>query len=66
MTDEVVLIMAVLMVGAILSMMVIYASRYKKVPPNKAMVVYGRRMGPGGQGYQVISGGGKFIIPIIG
>ena len=42
----------------------IYASRYKRVPPNKAMVVYGRRS-TSGKGYMVITGGGKFITPII-
>jgi len=43
---------------------VIYASRYKKVPPDQAMVVYGHRL-PHGRGYQIITGGGKFIIPVI-
>ena len=43
----------------------IYASRYKKVPPDKAMVVYGRRTREGRVGYQVITGGGKFIVPIV-
>jgi uncharacterized membrane protein YqiK len=52
------------MVMTIMTMMIIFASRYKKVPPNKAMVVYGRRM-PSGRGYRVISGGGKFIMPIV-
>ncbi len=45
-------------------MILIYATCYKKVPPDKAMVVYGRRM-PGGRGYKIISGGGKFILPVI-
>ena len=44
----------------------IFASRYKKVPPDEAMVVFGRKMNPRSRiGYQVISGGGKFILPII-
>lgn len=56
----------VLMLFVVIAVMTIYASRYKKVPPDKAMVVYGRRMGPGpGVGYQVLSGGGKFILPVI-
>jgi flotillin len=38
---------------------VLYASRYKKVPPDKAMVVYG------GYGYKVITGGAKFILPVV-
>ena len=43
----------------------VYASRYKRVPPNKAMVVYGRRPGFRGKPYLVITGGGKFIQPIV-
>src|SRR5437867_6813404 len=42
---------------------VIYARRYKRVPPNQAMVVFGRRRGD--VGYNVIMGGGKFILPIV-
>ena len=42
-----------------------YARRYKKVPPNMAMVVFGRRQKEGGKGYRVLSGGAKFIIPIV-
>ena len=61
-----VLIVALLVVMAIVSMVAIYAARYKKVPPDKAMVVYGRAVKEGQKvGYQVISGGGKFIVPII-
>ena len=42
-----------------------YASRYKKVPPDRAMVVYGRTLDKvSGKGYTVISGGGKVIIPV--
>jgi flotillin len=42
----------------------IFASRYKRVPPNHAMVVYGRRMVRGPQ-FRVITGGGKFIAPVV-
>lgn len=52
----------IIIIGAILALAV-YASRYKKVPPNAAMVVYGRKTKEG-IGYSVISGGGRFIIPI--
>ena len=62
--NEAIIAIVILMV-AMLAMIVIYAARYKKVPPNKAMVIYGRKTRQGGPGYQVISGGGKFIIPII-
>ncbi len=41
-----------------------FAKRYKKVSPDQAMVVYGRRT-EGGKGYQVITGGAKFILPIL-
>lgn len=62
MTVVVVLIVVIAMVAE----MAVYASRYKKVPPSKAMVVYGRKMHPGKKiGYTVISGGGKFMLPII-
>src|SRR2546425_5116716 len=50
---------------AIFLALVVYASRYKKVPPDKAMVVYGRRTKAGRAGYEVITGGGKFIVPIV-
>src|SRR5256712_10416553 len=50
---------------AIFLALVVYASRYKKVPPDKAMVVYGRKVKEGHVGYQVITGGGKFIVPIV-
>ncbi|NOQ53571.1 MAG: hypothetical protein GQ558_03075, partial [Thermoplasmata archaeon] len=60
------ILVIVILFGALISMLIIYAARYKKVPPDKAMVVYGRKMKPGTRiGYQVISGGGKFILPII-
>jgi len=42
----------------------IYASRYKRVPPDKAMVIYGSGKKRAGKGYSVVSGGGKFIVPI--
>ena len=47
--------------------MAIYASRYKRVPPNQALVVYGRRSRPGvaREGFIVLLGGGKFIVPIV-
>ena len=43
----------------------IYSARYQKVPPDKAMVVYGRGAKKGARGYQVVSGGGKFILPVV-
>lgn len=53
-------------VFVVIALFVTYASRYKKVPPDKAMVVYGRKVSSKHKrGYQVISGGGKFIVPVI-
>jgi flotillin len=60
---------AVIAIGVIvLAMManvLIYAKRYKKVPPNKAMVVYGRMQMRTRKGYQIITGGAKFILPVL-
>jgi len=61
-----VIIVIVICLVSLFAMMAVYATRYKKVPPDKAMVVYGRKMHTGSNiGYQVLSGGGKFILPII-
>jgi len=62
--DVTIAIAILVLVLAIFSVILLYARRYKKVPPDKAMVVYGRRQ-IGKKGYQVISGGAKFIIPIV-
>ncbi len=42
-----------------------YKTRYKKVPFDKAMVIYGRMAPSGNRGYVILSGGGKFIVPIV-
>jgi len=47
-----------------LILFIIYANRYQKVPPNKAMVVFGRKTKKGTRGYEVVSGGGRFIWPV--
>ena len=46
---------------------VIFAVRYKRVPPNKAMVVFGKpqKTKGGKRSYIIITGGAKFIIPLI-
>jgi flotillin len=65
MNGEVTILLAILVfLAGIFGPVVLYARRYKKVPPDKAMVVYGRRQ-VGKKGYQVISGGAKFIWPIV-
>ena len=61
-----VIVALVLVVTAFVAILVLLSRRYKKVPPDKAMVVYGKRQrGKAGRGYQVITGGAKFIIPIL-
>jgi flotillin len=60
--DVILTVLAIVTVIAFV--LLIYASRYKKVPPDKAMVVYGRAF-EGGRGYKVYSGGGRWIRPII-
>ncbi len=39
------------------------ARRYKKVEPDQAMVVFGRKKGD--RGYIVVTGGAKFIVPVV-
>ena len=58
-------LISVFAVLVIMAMFGVYAMRYKKVPPDKAMVVYGKRQKGTTKGYKVISGGAKFIIPIL-
>jgi len=58
----------VVIVLTMVALIAIYAMRYKKVPPNHAMVLFGRRYGPGsepGSGMYVLMSGGKFILPIV-
>jgi flotillin len=59
------IILVSLMSFAMIAMFGIYAARYKKVPPNTAMVVFGKRQVGTRKGYRVISGGAKFIVPIV-
>lgn len=54
-----IVLLGLLAVAVLIALVSLYASRYKKVPPDKAMVVYGKR------GFTVITGGAKFIVPII-
>ncbi|MGA1847757.1 MAG: SPFH domain-containing protein [Thermoplasmatota archaeon] len=38
--------------------------RYKKVPPGKVMLIYGKGVQPGKE-FAIVYGGGKFIIPVV-
>lgn len=55
----------VLIPSIVIILIIVYASRYKKVPPDKAMVIYGSGAKKKARGYNVVSGGGKFILPVL-
>src|SRR2546425_7014181 len=61
--ETILIVVGILVALAVLGIIGAYAARYKKVPPDAAMVVYGRKYG--GKGYDVRRGGGKFIVPIV-
>jgi flotillin len=64
MADEgVLLVVIVAFFLIIIQTFVIYARRYQRVGPDQAMVVYGRKRGD--LGFQVVTSGGRFILPIV-
>ncbi len=63
-SDRITIITLLVLMGAVLLSTLIAAMRYKKVPPDKAMVILGKRQ-RGGRGYRVISGGAKVVVPIV-
>jgi flotillin len=48
-----------------LLMWLIYRRRYRRIGPDEALVVYGRRAKRDKDGFRVIVGGGTFVIPFI-
>lgn len=61
---DLVVIMVVNTALIVLLTTALYARRYKRVPPDQAMIVYGRPRGD--RAYIVIGpGGGKFVLPIV-
>jgi flotillin len=48
-----------------LALIGIYKMNYKRVPPNKAMVVFGKKNPRTKMGYRILTGGGKFIVPVV-
>ena len=63
MVASAVLLVVVMVMVALMAVIVIYATSYKKVPPNQAMVVFRGKRKPGDEPRGILSGGGKFIIP---
>src|SRR3972149_308897 len=61
---ELIVGVSVLIALIFVAIVAVYANRYKKVPPDAAMILYGREYAKG-RGYEVWTGGGKFIIPIV-
>src|SRR4030067_908852 len=61
---ELIVGVSVLIALIFVAIVAVYATRYKKVPPDAAMILYGREYAKG-RGYEVWTGGGKFIIPIV-
>lgn len=57
--DILIVVLGLIIAATIMSIFIIYASRLKKVPPDKAMVVYGRG------GFQLVTGGARFIWPVV-
>ncbi len=56
----------VLAFGVVLLILwLIYRRRYRRIGPDEALIVYGRRSGKGREGFRVIVGGGTFVTPFI-
>lgn len=66
-----IIILVILVATGLVSAAVIYIRRYQRVPPNRAMIIYGGKktmVGPPGKRiaqYDIVVGGGKFILPIV-
>ncbi len=57
------LTLTIVMICMVFALLIVYIMRYKKIPPNKVMLVFGRRMADGSD-MMILSSGGKFIMPI--
>jgi len=54
---------AVIAVFLIVLIILVYSNRYRRVPPDAAMVEFGKKYEK--IGFKIVKGGGKFIIPIV-
>ena len=64
MPNPVVVVVVLVLSLALLGVFWVLAKRYRKVPPNEVLVVYGRKTSEG-RGYRVVAGGAAFIIPLL-
>jgi flotillin len=55
----------VLVLLAVLILWLIYRRRYRRIGPDEALIVYGRKAKRDRDGYRVIVGGGTFVTPFI-
>ncbi len=55
----------VLVPVVLLVLWLIYRRRYRRIGPDEALIVYGRRSGKSREGFRVIVGGGTFVTPFI-
>jgi flotillin len=63
---DVLLFGGLILIFVIIMGIAVWARRYQRVPPDKAMVVFGKKhKGGAGKGFTILRGGGKFIIPIV-
>ncbi len=63
MVSESIVLVTVLIMFAMVAVLFLYAAGYRKVAPNKAMVLFRGKRSEGDEPRGIISGGGKFIIP---
>jgi flotillin len=54
----------VFVVMFLFGMVVLLSKQYKRCPPNRAMVIYGRT-GPGQSSTRVLHGGAAFVVPLL-
>src|SRR5688500_3694348 len=75
-TSALVIVSIFLAIVGVFAAIAMFAKRYQKVPPDKALVIYGRRStitvrDAAGQpqqrqvGYRFVQGGGTFVIPVL-
>jgi len=64
MPNPITVIVTLIIIFVVLGVCWACAKRYRKVPPNEVLVVYGRKTKEG-RGYRVVAGGAAFIVPVL-